>query len=154
MLDLSIDQQYQRLHEVRPEPRRQPARVGVEQTPNLVGQIGEVVRVERRDVGEEQREVAELLGHLPAAARGGGGGQRRLLPEEEHRGLEVAVELPELLLVALRVALHLRLEHREVMRLASPSGRGGRLRRERRRVLARHRRGEFGLRRRRGALKP
>lgn len=139
---LPIHQQYKRLHEVSPEPRRQPARVGVEQTPNLVGQISEVIRVERRDVGEEQGEVPELLGHLPATSRGRGCGQRRLLLEEEHRGLEVAVELAELLLVALRVALHLRLQHGEVMRLASPAwrGSGGRLRRERRRVLARHRR--------------
>lgn len=117
---LPIHQQYKRLHEVRPEPRRQPARVGVKQPPNLVGQVGEVIRVERRDVGEEQGEVPELLGHLPATSRGRGRGQRRLLLEEEHRGLEVAVELAELLLVALRVALHLRLEHGEVVRLASP----------------------------------
>jgi hypothetical protein len=40
-------------------------------------------------VGEEQREVAQLLGRLPSgAARGGrrGGGERRLLLEEEAHG--------------------------------------------------------------------
>jgi hypothetical protein len=35
---------------VSPEPRRQPTHVGVEQTTSLVGKIGKVIRVERREV--------------------------------------------------------------------------------------------------------
>ena len=150
---LPVDEQYERLHEVHSEPGGTRARVGVEQAPNLVGQIGEIVRVEGGDVGEEEREVAELLGRLPSAARGGrGGGERGLLLEEEHRGLEVAVQLAELRLVPLRVALHLPLQRREALPLprAARGGGGGRLRRVRRRVLT-HRgagRKKTGLRRR------
>lgn len=125
-----------------PEAGRQSAGVGVEQAPDLVGQVGEVVGVEGRDVGEEEREVAELLGRLPSAAARGGRGQRGLLPEEEHRGLEVALQLAELRLVPLRVALHLGLQRREAVPLprAARGGRGGRLRGVGGGVLA-HRRG-------------
>lgn len=69
-------------------------------------------------MGEEHGEITEVLGDGGV----GGGAEGGLVTEEGEGGAEVAVEKEELRLVALRIALHLRLEGGEAELLGGFAG--------------------------------
>lgn len=94
------------------EAGRQGAVSFTKQLDEFGGEISEVVRVERSDMGEEQGSISEVFGDGGVGGDAGDGGEAMggLFEKEVKGGVELVAEKEELRLVAFRVALHFGLE--------------------------------------------